>query len=600
MEAIITMKNRVAWCSIFLLLILMSCAVWASERDDTGDDSKNAVDTIKEGVLDYFQPLSGLIAESDSGLAKVKLEKDLNVKKGMRFTVFREGAPFYHPVTNELLGKAEDFAGTVEVMETESREGLYVCKIVKGDVKTGDIVRITSSKIKIAFFQDRKANWSLSEVFYKELKDSGRFDILESYTSSYGPEHLSGLASKLGADAVLLFSTPFKNEIKILNVKLFWAKDAKMFGEIESIIDQDAISMTEPYEVFLSAAADTEPWGSYELPNGRLIAMGDVDGKGAREVVVSDDNDIKVYSLKDELRELWKIKGEKWGRPLSIDILDVNGNGVAEIFVTSLVDEEGAALDLQNNSAAASGRSQSRLNSYVIEYDPSEGYRKIADNLPYFLRVAGNTLLMQKYSANRVFADSVYEGKWEAGKYTPKRALKLPDTVNIYGFAYVDWMNSGEKYLVSFDDKGYISMYDEQGTPLWESSRTYGTFEMSFRKKTSSMVNPVIKWAVRGRLIPVNTAHGQEIIVVRRSPLIKEIPGLGNLEAEVYSLRWDGASMDEQLVLKDIAGTVTDYWIEGSNLFLVARGNMMSLVKNATSGEFFKGTVLYYYNFGKK
>lgn len=588
------------WYSIVLLLALTSCVVWASERDASGDDSRNAVDTIKEGVLGYFQPLSGRIAESDSGLAEVELEKGLDVKKGTRISVFREGEPFYHPVTNELIGKSEDFTGRIEIMGTASPEGVYPCKIVEGDVKAGDIVRITSSKIKLAFFQDRRANWSLSEVFHKALKDSGRFDLIESFTDSYEPEHLSRLASALGADAVLIFSTPVKNEQKLMNVKLFWAKDAKMFGEIEAVVDRDAVAMTEPYEVFLSAAVDTEPWGSHKLENGRLMAMGDVDGKGGREVVVIDENDITVYSLQAELRELWHIMGEKSGKPLSIDILDVNGNGIAEIFVTSLVSDDRAASDLQNDSASALVRSRSMLNSYVVEYDPSGGYRKIAEGLPYFMRVAGNALLMQKYSGSSVFAGPVYEGEWEAGKYVPKNALKLPETVNIYGFAYVDWMNTGEKYLVSFDDNGYLNMYNEQGTSLWTSPATYGSFEMSFREKSYSMVNPVTKWAVRSRLTPVNTSRGQEIIAVRKRPLLEKVPGLGNVESEVYSLWWDGASMEEQLVLKDIPGTVTDYWIEGTNLFLVARGNMISLVKNATSGEFFKGTVLYYYNFGKQ
>ncbi len=58
--------------------------------------------------------------------------------------------------------------------------------------------------------------------------------------------------------------------------------------------------------------------------------------------------------------------------------------------------------------------------------------------------------------------------------------------------------------------------------------------------------------------------------------------------------------MQEQLVLSDISGTITDYLIEGTNLFLLAKGNMISLAKNAVSGNFVKGSVLYYYSFGKK
>ena len=58
--------------------------------------------------------------------------------------------------------------------------------------------------------------------------------------------------------------------------------------------------------------------------------------------------------------------------------------------------------------------------------------------------------------------------------------------------------------------------------------------------------------------------------------------------------------MDEKMILGEVSGSVTDYWLEGGNLFLVSRGNMMSFVKNMTSGELSKGSMLYYYNFGDK
>lgn len=591
METSGKMKNKIINCMLILILVFTASAAWA-------DGAGNTVDKVKESVLDYFRPLSGVISGVEDGLAKVKIESSVSAKKGMRFSVFREGSPFYHPVTNEIIGKSEDYIGRVEVMGTEAVDGAYTCKIVEGEVNTGDIARITSSKIKLAFFQDRKANWALSELFYRTLKESGRFEILEAYTSSYNPDHLSKLAGELGAEAVLMFSTPAGNEEKLLNVKLFWTKDAKIFTEIEDVVSRDIAEMIKPDDAFLSSTVtDSEPWGSYKLEEGRLIAMGDVDGNGEKEIVVSDGNIIKVYSLKDELQELWLIKGAKWEKHLSIDILDVNGNGIAEIFVTSMSDS-GMSIDT-NDSVSYSLRDRAMLRSYVVEYDPSEGYRKIAENQPYFFRAAGNTLLMQGYALKKIFVPPVYKAEWKDGQYKPVSPIQLPDGVNIYGFTYIDWRNSGQKHIVSFDDKGYLFMYDEQGNTVWKSSKTYGKFDMSFKSKTYSLANPLKEWAVRGRIIPVITERGQEIIIVNKLPLVKKVPGFGAKGAEVYSLWWDGAVMDEKLVLSEVSGTITDYWIEGNNLFLVARGSLFSFVKNATSGDFYKGSILYYYNFGK-
>ncbi len=543
-------------------------------------------------VLQYFLPSSGTVSRVGKGLARISLDTREDIKKGMRFSVFRQGAPFYHPVTNEMIGRTEDFTGIIEVREKDASDGSYLCKIIRGDIKRGDTVRITSSKIKLAFFQERKADWPLSEAFYESLKDSGRFDILETYTSTYEPGELSRLAGKLGAEAFLILSTPVEGGTRFLNIKLYWTEDAKLFGEIREATAPDSVRAAGPDEEFIfSAAVDTEPWGEYALAGGRLIAMGDVDGNGRKETVISDGNDIRIYELKDELRELWLIKGRPDERHLSIDILDLNNNGRAEIFVTSMTGRDSDSSQINSMGG--------RINSYVMEYEPSEGYVRIKTGMPYFLRVENNTLLMQKFVPYGIFSGHVYEGGWRDGDYRPGRPLTLPAGVNIYGFTYVDWRNNGRTDLISLDDRGYLTLYDAGGDIIWKSGGTYGHSDLGFKDRMHSADDPDAKWFIRGRLMSVHTERGQEVIVVKRIPVLSAMPGLGYRGAEVYSLWWDGAAMQENLILKELPGTVTDYCIEGGKLFLVARGDLYSFVKKAFSGEFSKGGVLYYYNFGK-
>jgi hypothetical protein len=586
------------WTSF--VLIIMSSAVCFPAADTGLDKSGNAAKRVSDSVLSYFTSMHGVVEGVENDHIAVKLNNEAAVKKGMRFAVFREGAPFYHPVTKEQIGKSEDRVGTIEVEEV-SENGLHKCRIINGSVQSGDLARITSSKIKLAFFQDRKANWAISELFYNTLKNSERFDILEAYTSSYETEHLSGLARGLGADAVLMFSTPFKDGNKLLNAKLFWVNDNSIFADISDVAGTDIDEMIKPYERFLVAAGSgLEPWGSYHLGNGYLVAIGNVDGLGEKEIVVSDGNILRIYSLRDELQEIWQIKGANWEKHLSIDIMDVNGNGVAEIFVTNMIDSDNTDALINDSHTDTPSSVRQRISSYVIEYDPSSGYRRIADNVPYFFSKAGSTLLLQEYSLNKGFAPPVYQAQWKEGQYKPGRALQLADNVNLYGFTYIDWQHNGQKYLVSFDDNGFLTMYDGQQNAVWKSKKSFGEFEMTFEKKTSGTINLMKKWSVRGSLFPVTTDRGQEVIVVKRVPFVEQVPGLGAKEAEVYSLWWDGTAMQEQLVLSDISGTITDYLIEGTSLFLLARGNMLSLAKNAISGDFVKGSVLYYYSFGKK
>ncbi|HEW81017.1 MAG TPA: VCBS repeat-containing protein, partial [Nitrospirae bacterium] len=534
----------------------------------------------RDAVLGYFIPVSGTVEGVAGETVRVRLEGDRDIPVKARLTVFKEGEPFYHPVTNEKIGNTEFLAGRIEIKE-KGDGGLYIAGLKSGKAETGDKVRLASSRIKLAFFQDRKSDWALSERFYNGLKESGRFEILESYTPSYEPEKLSKLARDLGAEAVLLFSTPVRDEKKTMNIKLFWSEDTEMFAEIEETLDRE-IGMAVPGDEFLSVdLIDREPWGTYNIEDGSMIAMGDINNNGELEFVVSDGNDIRIYSQKRDMREEWLVEGAPSERHLSIDVLDMNNNGYAEIFVTSLI----------NNK---------EIRSFVLEYDPSGVVEKIKTDIPYFLRVSGNKLLMQDSGYINKFSGPVYEGIFQDGEYRPGTPLNLPKGVNIYGFTRIDWQESGKNHLLTFDDKGFMHLYDEAGNSIWNSGESYGKSDITVKRTNMVPGDPSEEWVVRERLITIKTDRGQEVFVVKKIPKVAIVPGFGYKEAEVYSLWWDGAAMEIKPILKGLPGSVNDFWIAGKRIFLIVRGNVFALLKNFVSGEFSKGSMIYYYNIKSK
>jgi len=547
----------------------------------------------RDAVLGYFMPSNADIARVEDRTVMVRPEGAVTVRKGMRFSVFRQGAPFYHPVTNVLIGNAEDLTGRIEMTGEEAVEGLYPGVILSGEVREADRARISSSRIKLAFFQDRRADWSVSETFYGALRDSGRFEFVEAYTPDYSAETLSMLASGLGAEAALFFSTPDKDGSRFINIKLYWAEDAGIAGEIEEEVRSTAALSAPDEELIPGVLKEARAWTTYALPGGLLVAVGDLDGNGTDEFAVSDGRDIRIYSVKEDFRELWNIKGEGAGSHLSLDILDVNNNGKAEIFVTSAVN-----AGTMHTGEGELSRDDMRVNSFVLEYDPVRGYRKIAENIPYFMRVLGRTLLMQRYSGRRIFSGPVYKAEWNGSGYEPRVPFVLPDVSNIYGFAFVDWKNEGRTDVMTYDKDGYLCLYDDNRLMKWKSEKSYGPFTFSFESRTTSIANPLIKWSVRGRLVVMKTARGQEILAVSREPVLSVLPGLGANKAEVYSLWWDGSAMDKKLVMDGIYGSVTDYWVQGQQLFLVARAGITSSLGRLTQGEFSFSSILFYYNFG--
>jgi hypothetical protein len=217
-------------------------------------------------------------------------------------------------------------------------------------------------------------------------------------------------------------------------------------------------------------------------------------------------------------------------------------------------------------------------------------------------------LLMQQFTSFGLFTGPVYKGDWKNGEYKPVSPLKLPYGVNIYGFAYINSDQNGDAGLVSFDDDGYLHLYNN-GQPVWKSTDSYGKFEISLTRNKRSMFdstgdinesslgNDSKQTFVRGRLITVKTRRGEEIMVVKRTPLLKNMPGLGTAKTEIHSLLWTGGVMDEELLIEGISGPATDYQVDDKELFFIVRTSMAGFIKEALGGEFLRGSRLYYYTF---
>jgi hypothetical protein len=580
-----------------VLILTLTTAFFITIPGAKGDSSEaesvNSVSTVRDFVLAYFHSSSGLIVDVTTEGVTIELDEGSGIRKGSRFSVYRKGAPFYHPSTGDLIAYTEEFTGRVEVIGTDGTEGRYVATVIRGDIRRGDVARITSSRINLAFFQERETSWELSELLYRSLKESGRFRILETYTESYNPEDLSEHSMRLGAEVLLLLSTPVIDGRRMFEVRLIWAEDARVFAEIREVAEPDVADMLSEEESLLDISrTGREPWASYDIRGGELIGLGDITGDGVRNLVVSDGTELTVYSMEDAPREIWSLKGPPHTRHISVDVYDMNNNGRAEVFVTALANK---------------GRT---MESFVLEYDSVEGYRKIVEGIPFFLRVMNETLLMQRHTSFGLFTGPVNNGVFKDGKYTTGGHLKLPHGVNIYGFTYINWKGDGDLHLVTFDDEGYLNMYKD-GTSLWKSGDSYGLSDIRLRKKIRSAIDNTDDWEddssnvspagtfVRARLFAVRTSRGQELIVVKKIPLLSNVPGLGNAKAEIHSLWWDGYSMEEEVMIKEITGPVTDYQIEGGDMYLISSTGIAGFIKEALSGDLRMGSKLYSYTLGR-
>jgi TolB-like protein len=237
--------------------------------------------------------------------------------------------------------------------------------------------------------------------------------------------------------------------------------------------DQEAVAAVRPAPAatggFVQPTAVAEGgmpmadfWKSQKFEDGvKGLALGDVDGDGRTEVVFVSDRRVYVYRFQGgRLLRVWEMDGRTNQEFVGVDVADVNGNGRAEIFVTSV------KMPAQVPD------------SFVVEWDGGS-FRTVSEASAWYYRVVnipdrGPVLFGQKGRREDVFVRGVYELAWRNGEYAPDERLTLPKGVNLYGFALGDVMNNGEHMVAAYDDEDHILLYNRSGEEQWRSDNQYG------------------------------------------------------------------------------------------------------------------------------
>jgi hypothetical protein len=191
------------------------------------------------------------------------------------------------------------------------------------------------------------------------------------------------------------------------------------------------------------------------------FAIGDVDGDKNNETVFVSSNIIYIYRyVNRRFTKVAEIEGNSQDNFIGVDVADINENGTAEIFVTSLSEKN-------------------RLRSFVLEWNGKE-FKTLAKEQNWYYRVikvsAGGppALLGQKGGFKQVFSGGIYELRWDNVGYIPEDKQRLPNWVNIYGFTYGDVLNDGQDSVLAIRKNSTLSILDKDGQEEWTSSDTYG------------------------------------------------------------------------------------------------------------------------------
>jgi len=543
--------------SVFLIVALFACAALA--EDPLGH--------LRDETLSYFKPLKGRVLSVDGGTITADLGVKSAVKKGMRFSILKEGVPFLHPVTKEPVGRIETPAGKAVVKEIGA-EG-SVMEILSGSASAGDTLRTSGMKVRMLFYQDRTVDWTLGESYYRLLKESGRFELLDTPLDSGDDSVVMAEARRLNAEVALILRAAASGKDTILSQRLLWVEDSSILADSRVSVDAAYVKELKSGEGLVAIQSSGDALLFFDLPfTARLITTGDVDGDGRQELIISTGSDIRVCVIGVNLQTLYEMKGVG-GDILWMDTLDINSDGRDEIIVTSMKDDE--------------------VVSYIYELRGSEFSLLYKDRL--FLRRLGDGLVAQGYDRAEGFDGPVFHLTYQSGVFRRGGTLKLPPGVNIYDFAPIEAPNS-EGYILAYDDAGYLNLYNTTGLRVWRSSEGYGGFLTTFKKAAPTIMVDRGEWAVKDRIFLRNS----ESIVAKRIPLANMAKGIGYKRSQIRVLWWTGLSMEERTIIDNISGGIQDYTLAGDRLIVISRPLFGIKPKNILKGENPLGSMLYVYS----
>lgn len=304
------------------------------------------------------------------------------------------------------------------------------------------------------------------------------------------------------------------------------------------------------------------------LSDIQALDVGDVDGDGASEVVIADEDKLYIYKeiFGDPTKKITLNPVPRHAKILSLDVADVNRNGVAEIYVTAIV-ERGETIG-----------------SCVVEYKEGR-YEVILKDAPYLFRVVRSTqegqILLGQEKRPRFVADRARDAlfnpfmnpvklRWEDGGLVKAEEIPMKDPICVLGMTAVDVDKDGTDEYLGFDQRDYLKLFNSKGGVVWVSSDPYGRtanfFLKDFKQEFPTTVDaPDPRVWLPPRIVTVDLDGDgiEEVVLCHNYEPLKILAQTRFFtKSAVFSLSWDGVDFMENWRTREMKGYVADYQVK--------------------------------------
>jgi hypothetical protein len=603
-----------------LVLLIFALMVGLGSALAQMTDSSAAASRVAEKLVQAFPKVRGLIVSVEpQGKVVVDLTAKDGIYAGLEMEVFRQGEPFKHPVSGEVMGRMDKTVASLRVVDVQDRFSVGQLLEQDGSVKAGDGVRVTGARILLglAKVESPPAAEMTARNITRELElalqKTGRFEVfdnrimrstlikagLKEDISLTDPAALRVLREGLRLSALALPSLGGGGRVLDVQVRSVRTAQPLTVVSVEGVTAvaetpsepaarpeppaakqaarAPAPSPTAPAWIgpddpkrlntgFLVAPSAAMPGSGLILGPDfdgtmRAVAVGDLFGDGQPAVAVASSERIQIFAVEKgrKFRHVWT--GERSGNNiLGLDAIDVNGNGRAELFVTNYY-----------------GR---RLNSYVLEWQGNEMvpvWREVNLYFRSFAPQGKPALYVQTMSGDKPFAGPVSRLEWRDGKYRVGDSLKLPQEVFLYGMTVGDIFSRGGQQVARIDEANRLVIYEGgqrryRSSHRWGGTETYMDFEpLNYSASVAARMDQEKRQRIyfEGRLQVADVdGDGKNELV-----LFENVPAPGYLfeDLRVYekgklsSLRWNGQFVEVLWESQELEGYIADFILTSLN-----------------------------------
>jgi len=315
-----------------------------------------------------------------------------------------------------------------------------------------------------------------------------------------------------------------------------------------------------PESIFMKdgSISDVAIWKSRRFKmTMRGISVGDVDGDKQNEVVFISKNTVYVYRYTEgTVAKVKEFNGKDRESFLSVDVADINRNGKAEIFITSIQ------------------TTNQNLDSFVLEWNGSK-FVKIVDNQRRFYRVVKipkqePVLLSQELFGDKVYRRNIEEMTWQGSQYTPVGEKQYKSPINVLGIAFTSFAADGSEMAIAFTQDDHVRMFNNtDGREVWKSDEKYGgnSLFLEFRDESDSKIGDTfVKISIylpqRIQIVDIDNDGKNEVLV----PKNKDIAGRFLRSLRIYDrghiegFEWSELGLTPKWKTRQLPGYISD-WI---------------------------------------